>query len=119
MKEVLERRFLNDLSAPDLVVVDGGKGQLSQVELIFGELGINDIEYVGLAKARTKRDFKSSEVESSLERIFKPGQKNPILLKPSTGAYRVLTQLRDESHRFAIAFHREVRDKKSLGFKPK
>jgi excinuclease ABC subunit C len=49
-----------------------------------------------------------------MERIFKPNQKNPIMLKPGTVAFRVLTQARDESHRFAITFHRQVRDKRIL-----
>lgn len=112
MREVLERRFMNDHSLPDLVVVDGGKGQLSQAEAIFAELGVLGVELCSIAKARTERDFEASEVTGTMERIFKPNQKNPIMLKPGTGAYRVLTQARDESHRFAITFHRSVRDKR-------
>lgn len=115
MREVLERRFMNDHSLPDLVVVDGGKGQLGQAEAIFQELGVIGVELCSIAKARTERDFESAEVSGSMERIFKPNQKNPIMLKPGTGAYRVLTQARDESHRFAITFHRNVRDKRVIG----
>ena len=117
MREVLSRRFSNDISKPDLVLIDGGKGQLAQAIKIFEELGVIGVELVSIAKARTDRGFEDAEVTSSMERIFKPNQKNPILLKPGTGAYRVLTQARDESHRFAINFHRQVRDKRVLGKK--
>lgn len=119
MREVLERRFMNDHSLPDLVVVDGGKGQLAQAEAIFSELGVIGVELVSLAKARTQRDFEEAEVTGTMERVFKPNQKNPIMLKPGTGAFRVLTQARDESHRFAITFHRSVRDKRILRGKPR
>lgn len=117
MREILERRFTGDHSLPDLVVVDGGKGQLAQAEAIFAELQVVGVELVSLAKARTERDFTDAEVAGTMERVFKPGQKNPIMLKPGTGVYRVLTQARDEAHRFAITFHRSVRDKRVLGRK--
>lgn len=122
MREVLGRRFsgtargehgeVEDL--PDLVVVDGGKGQLSQAVAILEELSVQGVAVVGLAKARTERDFKKKEVESSLERIFIPGRKNPVPLHPHTQAYKLLTHVRDEAHRFAISYHRLLRDKRSL-----
>ena len=112
--EVLQRRFSGGDALPDLVVIDGGRGQLAQAEEIFEQLGVVGVELVSLAKARTERAFQETEVKSTLERVFKPGQKNPILLKPSTGAYRILTQVRDESHRFAITFHRKVRDRRRV-----
>lgn len=115
MREILERRFLHDHALPDLVLVDGGKGQLAQAEAIFAELGVLGVDLASLAKARTEQDFKEAEVTGSMERVFKPGQKNPILLKPGTGVHRVLTQARDEAHRFAITFHRSVRDKRRIG----
>lgn len=118
MKEVLSRRFSNDPSIPDLVVVDGGKGQLAQAVAILdelgAELGIQDVSVVGLAKARTESDFKSSEVKSSMERIFIPNRKNPVPLLPHTSAYKLLTHIRDEAHRFAITYHRNIRSKRSL-----
>lgn len=115
MREVLERRFSSDEALPDLVVVDGGKGQLSQAVQILKELDLSDIPVVGLAKARTESDFESSEVESSLERIFIPGRKNPVPLHPHMGAYKLLTHIRDEAHRFAINYHRNLRDKRGMG----
>lgn len=118
MKEVLGRRFSHDPSLPDLVVVDGGKGQLAQavaiLEELGAELGLQEVSVVGLAKARTESDFKSSEVKSSMERIFIPNRKNPVPLMPHTSAYKLLTHIRDEAHRFAITYHRNVRSKRSL-----
>ncbi len=115
MKEVLGRRFSNqEEDLPDLVVVDGGKGQLSQATAIFDELSVQGVGLVGLAKARTESDFQATEVKSSMERIFIPGRKNPIPLLPHTGAYKLLTHVRDEAHRFAITYHRLLRSKRSL-----
>src|SRR5205823_538638 len=66
MKEVLGRRFGHgEREMPDLVVVDGGKGQLSQAVAILDELSVQGVAVVGLAKARTERDFKATEVKSS------------------------------------------------------
>ncbi len=115
MKEVLGRRFSNlEEDLPDLVVVDGGKGQLAQAVAILEELSVQGVEVVGLAKARTERDFRATEVTSSMERIFIPGRKNPVPLLPHTEAYKLLTHVRDEAHRFAISYHRLLRDKRSL-----
>jgi excinuclease ABC subunit C len=115
MKEVLGRRFgktAEDL--PDLVVVDGGKGQLSQAVAILDELAVQGVGVVGLAKARVESDFKAKEVKSSFERIFIPNRKNPVALLPHTRAYKLLTHVRDEAHRFAVNYHRELRSKRSL-----
>jgi excinuclease ABC subunit C len=119
MREIFERRFSKmDLGPgnekPDLVIVDGGKGQLAQARAIFEDLEIQGVDLVGLAKARTESNFRSKEVESSMERIFIPNRVNPVPLYPHTRAYKLLTHVRDEAHRFAITFHRSLRDKKSL-----
>ncbi len=115
MREVLDRRFSKGEEAlPDLVVVDGGKGQLSQAVAILDELSVQGVAVVGLAKARTERDFQSTEVKSSDERIFIPGRKNPVALRPNQDAYKLLVHVRDEAHRFAVSYHRHVRSKRSL-----
>ncbi len=119
MREIFDRRFSKmDLDTgnekPDLVIVDGGKGQLAQAMAIFTELNIQGVDLVGLAKARTESNFRSKEVESTMERIFIPNRVNPIPLYPHTRAYKLLTHVRDEAHRFAITYHRNLRDKKSL-----
>lgn len=115
MKEVLGRRFQNrEDPFPDLVVVDGGKGQLAQAVAILEELQVQGVFVAGLAKARTERNFRSPEVKGSDERVFIPGRKNPVPLYPTSGAYRLLTHVRDEAHRFAVSYHRHLRDKRSL-----
>jgi excinuclease ABC subunit C len=116
MKEVLSRRFSRtEEDLPDLVVVDGGKGQLAQAVAILEELEVQGVAAVGLAKARTESDFTSSEVNSSQERIFIPGRKNPVGLHPHQAAYKLLTHVRDEAHRFALAYHRLLRGKRRAG----
>lgn len=116
MREVLMRRFskMNTREGdeqPDLVVIDGGKGQLAQVMAVFEDLNIQGVGLVGLAKARTEKNFQSTEVKSSMERVFVPNRVNPVLLYPHTKTFKLLTHLRDEAHRFAIQFHRSLRDK--------
>lgn len=120
MREIFDRRFSKmDMQAgdekPDLVIVDGGRGQLSQAQAIFDELNIQGVNLVGLAKARTEKNFRSQELSSSMERIFIPNRVNPVPLYPTTKAYKLLTHCRDEAHRFAITYHRNLRHKKSMG----
>jgi len=115
MKEVLLRRFKHqEWELPHLVVVDGGKGQLSKAVQALKEVGQSQIPLVFFAKAKTKADFTQEEIESSEERFYLPGRQNPIVFKRNSEAFRILTQLRDEAHRFAITFHRKLRDKKGL-----
>lgn len=115
MKEVLERRFKHqEWEDPQLVVVDGGKGQLNFALQALKEVGKGHLPLVALAKAKTSSDFESSEVRGSEERFFLPGRQNPVIFKRQSEGLRILTQLRDEAHRFAITYHRKLRDKKSL-----
>lgn len=110
MKEIMSRRFSHTEEAlPDLVVIDGGKGQLAQAIAVFQELGIENVPVVGLAKARTESNFQKSAVLSSSERVFLPNRLNPVLLKPHKAASKLLIHIRDEAHRFAIQFHRAQR----------
>ena len=81
---------------------------------ILDELGMGWVPVVGLAKARTESDFQATEVKSSHERIFIPNRKNPVPLLPHMPAYKLLTHIRDEAHRFAISYHRLLRGKRSL-----
>lgn len=115
MKETLSRRFKHqEWDDPQLIVVDGGKGQLSSAVEALKEVGKSHIPLVAMAKAKTESDFENSEVQGSEERFFIPGRQNPILFRRNREGLRILTQLRDEAHRFAITFHRKLRDKKSL-----
>jgi excinuclease ABC subunit C len=115
MYEVLQRRFKHtEYDDPQLIVIDGGKGQLAQAVKILNEIGRSDIPVVGLAKARTESDFQNADVKSSEERFFLPGRANPVIFKPNSDAHHILTGIRDEAHRFAIQFHRKLREGQSL-----
>ncbi len=115
MREVLSRRFAHaELELPDLIVIDGGKGQLGIATEVLREIGQEKIPVVGLAKARTDSDFKSSEVRGSEERFFLPGRQNPVVFKTGSEAFRILVSIRDEAHRFAITYHRKLREASSL-----
>jgi excinuclease ABC subunit C len=81
---------------------------------ILDELSVQGVGVVGLAKARVESDFKATEVKSSFERIFIPNRKNPVSLLPHTRAYKLLTHVRDEAHRFAVTYHRVLRSQRTL-----
>jgi excinuclease ABC subunit C len=118
MYEVLTRRYrraLEEHDLPDLLMVDGGKGQLGVAVAVFQELGITEVDVIGLAKMRTERDPFAKEVDHSAERVFLPGRKNPVVLPPNSTALFLLQRLRDEAHRFAITYHRQLRAKERLG----
>ncbi|MCB0350628.1 MAG: excinuclease ABC subunit UvrC [Bdellovibrionales bacterium] len=113
MKEVLTRRFKHtEYDDPQLVVIDGGKGQLGMALQALKELGREDIQCVGMAKAKSEGTFQDKEVSYSEERFFLPGRSNPVLFHASSEAIKILIQLRDEAHRFAITYHRKLRDEK-------
>lgn len=115
MYEVLKRRFLHDeYDDPQLLVVDGGKGQLSQAVKILKELNKTHIPVVGLAKARTQSGFQDQEVSATEERFYLPGRANPVVFKSNSEAFQILTGIRDEAHRFAITYHRKLREQTSL-----
>jgi excinuclease ABC subunit C len=115
MYEVLKRRFAHaEYEEPQLIVVDGGKGQLSMAVKILQEINKMHIPVVGLAKARTQSNFQAEEVSATEERFYLPGRANPVVFKTNTDAYQILTGLRDEAHRFAITYHRKLREQTSL-----
>ncbi|OGQ81130.1 MAG: excinuclease ABC subunit C [Deltaproteobacteria bacterium RIFCSPLOWO2_12_FULL_60_19] len=118
MYEVLKRRFsrgVEEGDLPDLVVVDGGKGQLGMALSALGELNIrDDIDVLGLAKMRVQRAARSAEIERVEERVFLPGRSNPVILKRNSNALFLLQRVRDEAHRFAITYHQKLRAKQTL-----
>jgi excinuclease ABC subunit C len=103
MQEVVTRRYHESqpLPLPDLVMIDGGLGQLMAAMEGLRAIGRTELAMIGLAKARGDKE----------ERIFLPGRKNPILLHPSSPATHLLQRIRDEAHRFAITYHRKLRGK--------
>ena len=119
LREVFSRRFreetLQKEGVPDLVVVDGGVGQLNATLEIISELGLNDrFDLVSLAKSRVARAAKSADISRSDERVFLPGRKNPVVLRQNSPALLLLAAIRDEAHRFAIEYHRTLRSKEGI-----
>jgi excinuclease ABC subunit C len=117
MLEVLKRRFTRGKSEedlPDLVVVDGGKGQLAMALAAMAEVGVKGVEAVGLAKMRVQSAPRSAEIERSEERVFLPRQSNPVILKRNSNALFLLQRVRDEAHRFAITHHKKLRTRQTL-----
>jgi len=115
MHEVLKRRFAHtEYEDPQLIVIDGGKGQLAIALKVLHEIGKEHLPVVGLAKARTERDFENPEVTASEERFFLPGRSNPVVFRPNSEAHHILVGIRDEAHRFAISYHRKLRENASL-----
>jgi len=117
MLEVLKRRFTRgqaEEDLPDLVVVDGGRGQLAMALAAMAEVGIKGVEAVGLAKMRVQSAPRSAEIERSEERVFLPGQSNPVILKRNSNALFLLQRVRDEAHRFAITHHKKLRARQTL-----
>jgi excinuclease ABC subunit C len=117
MFEVLRRRFeraKRDGQYPDLLIVDGGKGQLNVALAVLRELEIDQVDAVGLAKMRVTRDARAPVIERSDERVFLPGRVNPVVLRRNSNALFLLQRLRDEAHRFAITYHRALRGRERL-----
>jgi len=109
---VLRRRFRDareKSGLPDLLVIDGGLGQLGAAREVLGELGLSEVESVALAKERVERDATASEIRRRPERVFLPGRKNPVVLKPNSTALFLLQRVRDEAHRFVNLYHRKLR----------
>lgn len=100
MQEVVYRRYKDYEDLPNLVVIDGGKGQLSSALEVIRGLGLADLPVVGLAKRE--------------EEIFIPHQSTSILLNRDSAALHLIQRIRDEAHRFAITFHRKLRGKRNL-----
>jgi excinuclease ABC subunit C len=94
------RRPDNGWAMPNLVIVDGGKGQLSAAVGVLQELGMEDLRVVGLAKR--------------FEEIFMPGRAAPVLLARNSQGLYLVQRIRDEAHRFAITYHRAVRSRRAM-----
>ena len=97
----------------DLLIIDGGKGQLRAAQQVVQQLAIDNVPIVALAKNRQQHQITGTV--ASGERLFVADQQSAIVLEPSNPAFRLLTHLRDEAHRFALAYHRQVRGKNFLG----
>lgn len=104
IRQVVSRRFRGlrerGEAFPDLLLIDGGKGQLSSALAALAEIGVGGVAVVGLAKR--------------LEELFQPDRSDPVLLPKASASLRMLQVLRDEAHRFALSYHRKLRGKRTL-----
>ena len=104
MQEVVERRYTRLLQEksilPDLIIVDGGRGQLSSAIEVLSKLKLHAVPIIGLAKR--------------LEEVFLPGQSESLQLPRTSSGLRLMQQIRDEAHRFAVTFHRSLRTKRII-----
>ena len=114
LQEAVRRRFFKGLGErenlatengkfakfPDLLLIDGGKGQLSAVVEVLQELGLTHIPIASLAKQE--------------EEVYRPGREQPVVLSRHSGGLKLLQRIRDEAHRFAITYHKSLRDKRTV-----
>lgn len=108
MKQALTRRYKRvksgELEAPDVLLIDGGKGQLTQAETVLKELGLVNIFLLGVAKGDTRKP--------GLETLYIGSKEDEVVLPPDSAALHLIQHIRDEAHRFAVKSHRRRRDKK-------
>lgn len=111
MREVLQRRYRRLVDGegklPDVALIDGGKGQLGVACEVFSELGLNEVQLVGVAKGEERKP--------GLEQLWLPGREHPLELAPNHPGLHLIQQVRDEAHRFAIQGHRARRGKARTG----
>ena len=114
MREVLKRRFTGDDALPDLVVVDGGKGQLNIALSVLNELKIK-LDVIGLAKEERGRWRAKNKTGGSVvgkeDRVYLPRRKDAIYLSSRPAALSLLQRVRDEAHRFAVSYHHRLKQK--------
>jgi excinuclease ABC subunit C len=117
MYEVLSRRFQGQEAPPDLLIVDGGKGQLNIALSVCRDLNVK-VEAIGLAKEERAFIGANGLVKKKLakteDRVYLPGRKDPIFLTSYPSALALLQRVRDEAHRFAIRYHRQLKQKSDL-----
>jgi excinuclease ABC subunit C len=118
MREVLSRRFAGSGKSdplPDLILIDGGIGQLNVLITVLTDLGISSPDTAALAKSRTERAAESTTIVKTDERIFLRGRKNPVVLRQNSTPLLLLARIRDEAHQFAVRYHTTLRSRESLG----
>ena len=107
MREALQRRYARvkkgEVPVPDLLLIDGGKGQLAEAMTVLDELELDQVRVVGVAKGRSRRPGQ--------EQLFLAGCSTPTILPPDSAALLLIQRIRDEAHRFAITGHRKRRTK--------
>ncbi len=112
MYEVLTRRYsraFREDDFPDLAVIDGGKGHLRIAKRVFDELGVDRVDVIALAKGKMKDIGNDGSKKKLDERVFICDRANPIILNQQSSELRLLVNVRDEAHRFALAYHKKLR----------
>ncbi len=118
MREVIERRYRKLLEEkeifPDLIMVDGGKGQLSSAVSVLNELGFSRTGAQTDSGRGTQQKYNIIGLAKRLEEVFFPGKSEPESIPKTSSGLKLLQQIRDEAHRFAITFHRNRRSKRTI-----
>ena len=112
MHEVLTRRYsraFREDDFPDLTVIDGGKGHLKIARRVFDELGVDRVDVIALAKSKNKVVEGTDSKQKLDERVFVSDRAYPIVLNQDSSELRLLINIRDEAHRFALAYHKKLR----------
>jgi excinuclease ABC subunit C len=111
MAQALRRRYARlrkgEAPMPGLVLIDGGRGQLTAAAEVFAEFQLEGVKLIAVAKGRARRP--------GMERLFMLDQTHPVRLAPGSSALRLIQQIRDEAHRFALVSHRARRKNKKVG----
>jgi excinuclease ABC subunit C len=118
MREVLERHFrrvqAGEKEMPDLLLADGGKGQLNIAREVLKSLSVKGVEMAALAKGRVEGRVRRKGVGSEEEHVYVPGRKNAIVFRSHRGVLHLLQRVRDEAHRFAISYYQRLHRKRNL-----
>ncbi len=117
MKEILTRRFkrgMVDGDLPDLMVIDGGVGQLKMALAALEELGLDGVEVIAIAKKRVAKAEAQGREDLMEDRIIVPGRKNAVPVRLPHRELFLISQIRDEAHDTAITFHQKTRDRDQL-----
>jgi excinuclease ABC subunit C len=118
--EVLKRRYVRRDNLPELIMVDGGKGQLGVAVAVMKDLGVEGVDVIGLAKERDDpsppagRSRRTDRSGKEGDRVYLPGRKDPVTLSRWPAALFLLQRVRDEAHRFAVVYHRKIKEKEDL-----
>jgi excinuclease ABC subunit C len=107
LKEIMERRLNNDWPLPDLIIIDGGKGQVNIIAAVLKRHKL-EIPLIAISKGDGLRSAMAPD------KLFFPGEKMPLQLSLASPAMHLIKRVRDEAHRFAIGYHRKLRSKKFI-----
>ncbi len=118
MREVIHRRYRRQLeeerTMPDLIVIDGGKGQLSSAVKVLTDMGLKLANISGVSEPGQKKEPNIIGLAKRLEEVYMPNDSDPHTIPKTSSGLKLLQRIRDEAHRFAVEFHRTLRSKRTL-----